>query len=163
MEKLPNELLVNICQNLKVSNRIKLELINNNFKNLVRNYPWDHLILTIKKIKTIVFVKDLGNCHTLNLASCKLITDSSIKHLKKCHTLDLSWGPNITNENVQYLTKCHTLNLNGCTDESIKYLGNCHRLNLRGCCQITEAGAIYLGKCRELNLSVLHVALKDKN
>ena len=47
-------------------------------------------------------VKELKNCHTLNLSDCKNITDEGVKELKNCHTIYL-YETNVTYECIKEL------------------------------------------------------------
>jgi len=129
------------------------------------------LSLKIRNLDDIVDVNHLGNVHSLDLSSCKNITDEGIKNLGKIYKLNLSSCYNITD--VNHLRDVHTLILSSCygiTDEGIKHLdkvfnldlcntrirnisnlGNVYNLNLRLCVNILDFSS--LGNNHILNLS----------
>jgi len=139
-----------ICKYMNLRELIKLEQLSKCHKDIIRSYPWDHLMVrlmtnTLDVLKMYKFmkldlsytyisnksVKELKKCHTLNLRGCRKVTDESVKELNNCHTLNLSWT-NVTDKSVKELNNCHTLDLSctGVTDESVKELKNCHTLNV---------------------------------
>ena len=114
---LPRVLLVQIFKELSLTDLLKMEIQNKYFRDLIQNTKWDHFMVklqSINKIKIVIkkynfmkydfsnslitdeIVKELRNCHTLNLNDCNKITDESVKELRNCHTLDLSYFIAIT-------------------------------------------------------------------
>ena len=160
-----------ICKYMNLRELIKLEQLSKCHKDIIRSYPWDHLMVrlmtnTLDVLKMYKFmkldlsytyisnksVKELKKCHTLNLRGCRKVTDESVKELKNCHTLDLNYTK-VTDESVKELKNCHALDLRytNVTDESVKELKNCHTLNLYGT-KVTNESAKELKNCHTLNV-----------
>src|SRR5579863_9921149 len=135
------DIFVLICEELETIKKVlQLELLSKYHQKVIRNHGWmirlhisddtimDHIIKNYRfrnlcfwsPVNVNLFVKELKNCHTLNLAGTN-ITDISVRELKKCHTLYLS-STNITDISVRELKHCHTLNLSSTkiTDESVR-------------------------------------------
>ena len=172
------EILINICNNLYITDFKKVNILSQKHHQIIRNEKWPSKVIKLRKVtenKTLIFlnnynfcdyiisceikdegVKALHKCHTLNLSYCKLITDEGVKALHKCHTLNLSYCGLITDEAVKALHKCNTLNLSYyrlITDGGVKALHKCHTLNLSYCRLITDEAVKALHKCHTLNLS----------
>ena len=134
------DIFVLICNFLPtIKEIIQLELLSKYHQNIIRTIDWfkevkvkndsvlEHVLkyykfrwLNISSICDVNgFIKELKNCHTLNLAGTK-ITDASVKELKNCHTLYL-YGTNITDANVKELKNCHTTGLRAYGMQSIPY------------------------------------------
>lgn len=160
-----------ICKYMNLKELIKLEQLSKYHRDLIRNYPWDHLIVRLRNktlyiLKIYKFmkwnlsstnvtdedVKELKNCHVLWLQWTN-VTDESIKELGKCNTLNL-YATKITDKSVKELKNCHTLILPiHVTDESVKELKECRVLDLSYCCQITDKSVKELKNCYVLDLS----------
>src|SRR5579862_7403902 len=63
---------------------------NSNVSTIVKNYNFKYLKISRNLMFTSDIVFYLGKCHTLDLYRTN-ITDESIKELKNCHTLNLSY------------------------------------------------------------------------
>ena len=108
--------------------------------------------------------------HTVNMWSCKRVTDAAFVHLRGIHTLDMT-GCNqatITDSAFIHLRGIHTLYMIGCnqvtiTDSAFIHLRGIHTLNMRGCNQatITDSAFIhlrgihtlYMGYCNQATIT----------
>jgi len=164
-----------ICKYMDLQELIKLEQLSKYHRDIIRSYPWDHLMVrlmnkTLYVLKMYKFmkldlsftdvtdesVKELKNCHTLNLGWTK-VTDKSVKELINCHILNLR-STKVTNESVKELKNCHILDLGWTevTDESVKELKNCHTLDLCGT-KVTDESVKELINCHTLDLNWTNV------
>lgn len=92
----------------------------------------------------------LTRVHTLNLSSCKSITNDHIRSLGNVPYLDLSWCESISD--VSCLGGNHTLKLRGCKHiVDVSMLGRVHSLDLTGCTAIKDVSA--LGKVHDLSIA----------
>ena len=146
MEKLPQEIIIEILEYLPFQELLKLELINKQFKKIIRENEWKKLMVSFNEnmIDTKLLEKFITNHNFINydFKGCEIIIiDKILKFLKNCHTLNLSCCKQITDQGLSHLTNCHTLNLSCCnqiTDRGLSYLTNYHILKLFGCLQISQ-------------------------
>jgi len=100
-----HNIFAEICKYMNLQELIKLEQLSKYHRDIIRSYPWDHLMVklmdkTLYVLKIYKFMKlDLSETH---------VTDKSVKELKNCHTLNLSYTK-VTDESVKKLKNCHTL------------------------------------------------------
>src|SRR5579863_1830669 len=168
-----SDIFVLVCEQLgTIRDILRLELLSSRHQRIIRNHNWmikldvcndiemEHIIrnyrfrnLSIdRRVNINNFVKELKNCHTLDLFYTN-ITDESVRELKNCHTLDLRYTK-ITDASVRELKNCHTLYLShtNVTDDSIRELKNCHTLDLAGT-DVTDTSIRELINCHTLNLA----------
>ncbi len=120
MESQPQEMIINIFENLSLSDLIKTESVCKKFRDLIRSTKWSNVIVKLKCIVKILYVVD--NYQFLNYDfSRSEITDYVVQKLSHCHTLDLS--------------ECNI------TDDGLKYLNNCVYLDISSCRLVTDAGS----------------------
>ena len=100
-----HNIFAEICKYMSLQELIKLEQLSKYHKDIIRNYPWDHLMVRLRN-KTLYVLK-MYKFMKYDLSFTK-VTDESVKHLK-CHTLIIV-GTNVTDESVKHL-KCDTLYL----------------------------------------------------
>ena len=104
--------------------KIKNDII---LRHVINKYRLKNLDLSCKSFDINIFIKELKNCHTLDLYGTA-ITDESVKELKNCHKLYLA-GTKITDASVKELKNCHTLYL-----YDTKITNTCvNELRLNGC------------------------------
>src|SRR5579863_3152954 len=166
------DIFVLICEQLgTIKNILQLELLSRYHQRVIRNHGWmiklrvkndtilEHIIKNYRfknlsispHVNINRFVKELKNCHTLDLY-CTKVTDESVRELKNCHTLNLCYT-NVTDESIRELKNCHTLSLfkTNITDKSVRELKNCHTLDLRYT-NVTDESIRELKNCHTLRL-----------
>ena len=111
-----------ICKYMSLRELIKLEQLSKYHRDIIRSYPWDHLMVRLRD--NTLYVLKMYKFMKLDLYNTK-VTDESVKELKNCHTLNLG-DTEVTDESVKELKNCHTLNLSftNVTDECKIYLRN---------------------------------------
>ena len=144
----PTEIWIRIFNFLQLKDLIRMELLSSLFKDLIRNYKWDHeIIINNINDKTI-----FETHHFINFViNDDQINDRDLIHLANAQILDLRKCYQITDVGLQYLTNIQVLNLKYChkiTDAGLQYLVHIPSLCLFRCDKITEAGLQYLEKQR---------------
>src|SRR5918999_510266 len=110
---IPREIIVEIFQRLKIKELIKLTYVNKYIMQIIRKVKWDHFIVRLCNVEKIKLVIENYNFTKYDFSYTK-ITDHIVKELKNCHTLDLRWCQRITDASIKELKNCHTLDLSRC-------------------------------------------------
>ena len=88
-----------ICKYMNLRELIKLEQLSKYHRDIIRSYPWNHLIVRLRD--RTLYVLKMYKFMKLDLSYTD-VTDESVKELKNCHTLNLGWT-NVTDECRKYL------------------------------------------------------------
>ena len=108
----PLEIFVRIFNYAELKDLVKMGQLSHQFKNLVREICWPHLV-GIQKLEIIKYVLENYRFMNYDFTSTP-ITDAELQHLDHCQTLNLSLCHQITDAGLQHLGSCQTLNLGYC-------------------------------------------------
>ena len=100
-----DDIFQQICQELTTKELIKMRQLSKHHKKLVSEMPWYERVY-VKNEKILRHIID--NYKFLNLVLFRNVTDEHVKELKNCHTLDLHDCYNITDGCIKELKE------NGC-------------------------------------------------
>ena len=138
MEKIPQEIIIEILEYLPLQELLKMEQINKQFRKIIRENKWKNLIVYINKnMDDVKLLKKFITNHNFinyDFKDCEIITDKILKFLKKCHTLNLDGYNQITDHGLSYLTNCHTLKLYGCNKISQKLINELRQKGINVIC-----------------------------
>lgn len=131
---------------------------------IINANPLKHISnLDLSHCSELVYIEELGDQHTLNLASCPEII--GVTHLFKVKQLNLSFSDNIIDEDVNQLLEVSYLEISHCPKlKNISYLlqnsRNLKRLNIRGNFHIIKV-LVELVKSNSISVEDLSVVDSD--
>src|SRR5438876_125277 len=101
MEIIGVDIFIEILNWLPIKELLKMQLINKKIKLLVRKNKWPNVIIRTNNINFIRFLAGNFSFAKYDFGYCGELTDASVKELRNCHTLNLSCCNQITDAGVK--------------------------------------------------------------